>query len=83
MDETEEIMLAPESAQFDNGLRVRQRRLTGNPVIRSINVLKTYRDRFEVYLPDYRANTVIVIPRAPGQNIRQAAQAYLAALASQ
>jgi hypothetical protein len=77
MDDTEEIMLSPESAQFDNGLRVRQRRINGNPVIRNITVLKKHRDRFEVYLPEHRANTVIMIPRTPGQNIRQAAQAYL------
>ena len=82
-DEIEEIQETPEEVRFDNGLRVRAKRITGNPVLRNIKVLRRFPNRFEIMLPDYKANTVIMVPRAPGQNARQAVQAYLAAPAGQ
>lgn len=82
-NEIEEIQEAPEEVRFENGLRVRARRITGNPVLRNMRVLRRFPNRFEVLLPDHKANTVIMVPRAPGQNARQAVQAYLAAPAGQ
>jgi hypothetical protein len=77
-NEIEEVQEAPEEIRFENGLRVRARRITGNPVLRNMRVLRRFPNRFEVHLPEHKANTVIVVPRAPGQNARQAVQAYLA-----
>lgn len=77
-DEIEEIQETPEEVRFENGLRVRARRINGNPVLRNMKVLRRFPNRFEIMLPDYKANTVIMVPRAPGQNARQAVQAYLA-----
>jgi hypothetical protein len=78
MDEIEEIQESPEEIRFENGLRVRARRITGNPVLRNMRVLRRFSNRFEVHLPEHKANTVILVPRAPGQNARQAVHAYLA-----
>ncbi len=83
MDEIEEIQQAPEEVRFENGLRVRARRVTGNPVLRNMVVLRRFNNRFEVHLPEHKANTVIMVPRARGQTARQAVQAYLATPAGQ
>jgi hypothetical protein len=83
MDEIEEIQETREEIRFENGLRVRARRVTGNPVLRNMTILRRFPNRLEVHLPEHKANTVIVVPRAPGQNARQAVQAYLATPAGQ
>ena len=82
-NEIEEIQATPEEVRFDNGLRVRAQRITGNPVLRNMRVVRRFPNRFEILLPDYKANTVIMVPRASGQNARQAVQAYLANPAGQ
>jgi hypothetical protein len=82
-NEIEEIQGAPEEVRFENGLRVRGRRINGNPVLRNMRVLRRFPNRFEILLPDYKANTVIMVPRAPGQNARQAVQAFLTTPAGQ
>jgi len=78
MEEENEIQ-TPETVQFQTPLRVRKARIAGAPRIGRVIVRVRYRDRFEVELPDYRAGSVISVPRTSlGQNHRQAIQAYLA-----
>ena len=77
MEENE--LQAPETVQFQNPMKVRKARIAGAPSLVRFVVRARYRDRFEVELPDYRAGSVITVPRAnTSQNARQAIQAYLA-----
>lgn len=64
-----------ESFAVDPPIRTIRRRIHGSPSITRFTVVRAYRDRFEINLPD--TDATITVARNPGENARSALRRYL------
>lgn len=66
-----------ESAKFDTPIRTLQRRIHGRPSITRFTLVRAYRDRFEIHLPD--TDATVTVQRNPGEKAQSALRRYLTA----